>query len=65
MTGQIKNNLKEKGYGFIVSDENGKEYFFHNSCCIDSFSSLTPGRKVQFDIVISPKGPRAEDVRLI
>lgn len=65
MTGTIKSQLQEKGYGFIKSDEDGREYFFHSSCCLGNFTELSPGRKVQFEVATSPKGPRAEDVSLL
>lgn len=63
MTGTIK-TINEKGYGFISEALTGKEYFFHRSGCITNFDNLTRGSKVVFVTVDSPKGPRAEDVRL-
>jgi CspA family cold shock protein len=65
MTGIIKTYLSEKGYGFIRSDVDQREYFFHHSCCVTPFAELDNGKKVMFEVVSSPKGPRAEEVRLL
>jgi len=64
-TGTIKKVVNERGFGFIGADD-GKEYFFHRDG-LDSnvnFDTLTGGEKVTFDIEASPKGPRAQRVRL-
>ena len=62
MTGTIKTLRSEKGFGFIRCEE--KEYFFHHtgveSGSVDDFRE---GDTVDFDVVDSPKGPRAERVR--
>ncbi len=63
MTGTIKQQT-DKGYGFIRAEDR-QEYFFHRSSCIDPFENLTPGTKVEFDVAKSPKGPRAENVKLV
>lgn len=62
--GKVKSIQKDKGFGFI-RDDNGGEYFFHRSGCLDAFDKLTPGKKVEFESVASPKGLRAEGVRLV
>jgi len=64
MIGTIKTLMSEKGFGFIRGTDNN-EYFFHRSACIDEFDRLTNGKKVEFDVTSSAKGPRAENVRLI
>jgi cold shock protein len=59
--GTIKRIVSEKGFGF-VADENGREYFFHQSAC-QSFDTLREGQAVTFQTGQGPKGPRAENVR--
>jgi CspA family cold shock protein len=59
--GTIKRMVSEKGFGF-VADDNGQEYFFHQSACA-SFDSLREGQTVTFETGQGPKGPRAENVR--
>ena len=58
--GTIKRLVFEKGFGF-VADENGSEYFFHQSAAA-SFDSLREGQAVTFQPGQGPKGPRAENV---
>ena len=61
--GTIKKLVIERGFGFIAA-EDGKEYFFHRSGTEGDFDSLNGGEKVTFEIEQSPKGPRAQTVRL-
>lgn len=62
--GTIKKLISNKGFGFIEG-ENG-ELFFHNSAVQgSSFDSLTEGQRVEYDEGEGPKGPRAENVRVL
>ena len=63
-TGTVKKVVAERGFGFIASDDDGKEYFFHRSAVAPTltFESLEGGEKVQFEIEQDPKGPRARNV---
>ena len=62
--GTIK-RLTDKGFGFI--DTGGdKDIFFHMSGLVDvSYEELQEGQRVSFDEGRGPKGPRAENVKLI
>lgn len=61
-TGKIKKLVRDRGFGFI-SDEQGKEVFFHRSSVIEGqFESLNEGQDVSFAIEQSAKGPRAINV---
>ena len=63
-TGTIKRLMRDKGFGFLASQD-GQEYFFHQSACADApFSSLREGQAVTFEVGQGPKGPRAENVKL-
>tara|TARA_B100000676_G_scaffold294350_1_gene332220 strand:+ start:353 stop:550 length:198 start_codon:yes stop_codon:yes gene_type:complete len=61
--GKIK-KLTEKGFGFIQGD--GGDVFFHHSAVVDGdYDSLQEGQNVEYTEGTGPKGPRAEDVRVI
>ena len=63
--GTIKKVVADRGFGFIAAAD-GKEYFFHRSGVDGSlnFDALTGGERVTFDVEVSPKGPRANRVRM-
>ncbi len=61
-TGTVKFFNDEKGFGFIVDDENGDEVFVHVSGTIDE---ITKGDSVSFELSDGKKGPNATDVRKI
>lgn len=64
-TGKVKKVVSDRGFGFIAGDD-GKEYFFHNkSMQAGVFDTLSGGEAVEFEITQGPKGPRAENVRLV
>ena len=65
MEGKIKKIIRERGFGFITT-EDGKEVFFHRSALQGiRFDTLKEGDKVKFDLERSHKGPRAVDVSLV
>ena len=60
--GTVKWFNESKGFGFL-SREGGPDVFVHHSAIRgDGYRTLAEGEKVQFDVVQSPKGPRAENV---
>ena len=63
-TGTVKKVVSERGFGFITSDDDGKDYFFHRSVLTASFDfdRMVGGEKVRFEIERDPKGPRARSV---
>jgi CspA family cold shock protein len=65
MNGTIKRLVSDKGFGFVAAGD-GNEYFFHQSACNGvQFDDLQEGKAVTFERGQGPKGPRAEDVRLV
>ena len=62
--GTIKKLVSGKGFGFIAG-ENG-ELFFHSSALENStFEELREGQSVEYTAGEGPKGPRAENVRVV
>lgn len=62
--GTIK-KLTDKGFGFIETGK-GTDLFFHNSNLEGvSFDHLREGQRVSFTEGRGPKGPRAENIKLI
>ena len=65
MKGKVKNFNKEKGYGFIKTDE-GKDVFFHYSeLKMEGFKTVAPGQNVEFEVVETEKGLRAVNIKTI
>lgn len=62
MTGKVKWFNAEKGYGFIIGEDN-KEVFVHFSAIqTEGYKSLEEGQAVEFEISEGPKGPQATNV---
>jgi cold shock protein len=62
--GTIK-RITDKGFGFI-EDGSGKDMFFHSSNVEGmSFEELQEGQRVSYSVGEGPKGPRAENVRVV
>lgn len=62
MFGKVKWFSKQKGYGFIES-ENGSDVFVHYSSIMgDGFRTLEEGQDVEFDVIQGPRGEQASNV---
>ena len=62
--GTIK-RLTDRGFGFIDTGS-AKDVFFHSSSLEGvSYEQLEEGQRVSYTEGRGPKGPRAEDVKLV
>ena len=63
--GTVKWFNSEKGYGFIAVD-GGNDLFVHYTAIeMDGYRSLEDGQRVEFEVGEGPKGPQAEQVRIV
>jgi CspA family cold shock protein len=62
MRGRVKWFNDEKGYGFLSAD-GGDDVFVHFSAIqMPGRKTLSEGDNVEFDVVKSEKGPKAQNV---
>ena len=61
-TGKVKFFNKEKGFGFIIDDDSGKDVFVHVSGLVDE---INDDDSVEFDVKDGKRGINAVDVRKV
>lgn len=64
-TGTVKWFSEQKGFGFIVPDEGGKDLFVHRSNVDAEGQILHDGEKVEYTLGQGRKGPEAQRVRVV
>jgi CspA family cold shock protein len=67
-TGKITRLVRDRGFGFIKSDESNQDVFFHTTAMTGGvFDDLQEGQTVEFELQADPRDPsrtRAADVRV-
>jgi CspA family cold shock protein len=62
--GKVKWFNEAKGFGFITSEQGGKDIFVHHSVIEGKgFKSLQDGEPVEYEVEEGPKGSKATRVR--
>jgi len=65
-TGVVKWFNAEKGFGFIVPDDGGKDLFAHYSeIRSDGYKTLDENQRVSFETGEGPKGPSAKNIQIL
>lgn len=66
MLGKVKTFNKQKGFGFINSQEVQGDIFFHySSLVMEGFKTIEVGTSVEFDLEESEKGKRAINIKVV
>ncbi len=65
MRGIVKRRMGERGFGFIATEEEDDDVFFHASDCVSSFDDLGEGDAVEFELAESEGRRRAIKVTRI
>ena len=67
-SGKITRLVRDRGFGFIKSDDSNEDVFFHTTSLVGSvFDDLQEGQTVEFELQPDPRNPsrtRASDVRI-
>jgi cold shock CspA family protein len=63
VNGRIKNFFDDRGFGFIT-DDNGRDIFYHVKQVLFEESLLQPGTRVSFVLGPGKIGPAAHVIRL-
>ncbi len=66
LTGRVKWFNSQKGFGFIVPDNGGKDLFVHYTSIVsDGYKSLREEQKVSYEIESTDKGDKAINVSVL
>ena len=65
MKGNVKMFNKEKGFGFIRTEEGNDVFFHYSALLVEGFKTAEPGEAVEFEVEDSDRGPRAKNIRKI
>jgi CspA family cold shock protein len=63
--GRIKMISPDRGFGFVRGDDGAEAFFHRTELTTVDFDSLEEGESVTFEVVDSPKGPRARNLQKV
>lgn len=65
MKGKVLRFNKNKGFGFIKSDDEKDIFFHYSELVMEGFKDIEVGAEVEFDVAETEKGLRASNVKKI
>ncbi len=65
MKGKVIRFNKNKGFGFIKSEDDKDVFFHYSELVMEGFKDIAVGSDVEFDVVETDKGLRANNVKKI
>ena len=65
MQGTVKWFNNRKGYGFIAPDDGREDLFLHHKQIQTEGTTVQDGQRVEFDVGVGEKGPKALKVKII
>jgi len=64
--GKVRWFSDEKGFGFITPDDGSADLFAHHTALLgDAYPSLKQHQRVEFELCLGTKGPRAGNIRTL
>ncbi len=65
LKGSVKWFDKDKGYGIILPEDGAQDVFVHFADVVDAEPHLSGGERVEFEVIETPQGLRAVNVRRV
>ncbi len=65
MNGRVKRVITDKGFGFLLGDDNVERFFHHSQVRNATWDTVREGTRVTFDPDQGPKGDRAKNVQIL
>lgn len=65
MKGKVLRFNKNKGFGFIKSEEDKDVFFHYSELVMEGFKDIAVGSTVEFDLIETEKGLRANNIKKI
>lgn len=65
VTGSVKWFNATKGFGFIARDGGEDVFVHHTAIQAEGYRTLVEGQRVEFNVEVGLKGPKASDVTIL
>lgn len=65
MQGKVKRFNKNKGFGFLLSEEGTDVFFHYSELVMDGFKTVDEGALVEFDLTEGDRGLQARNIKVV